>query len=255
MAYLKRQLTFLGKTQLTMKKDDNDDKKNVSRRHRSLRISHARTDFTKAADVMALNNPKAKKNRAVGNNGESLIGKCLVYIGSSSSNVYDHAVIYINECTAEMVRGIMINKLLFGTAAIECRTKPDTNDPILKNVYEDLYQGGPENPAHGYVLFPKEDVTAEDAFADVHGDIAVSTSFGVLQDILDGEGPKKKIIAMGHCEWHRGELEWEIFNNQWLIIPSSIDIMFDTALENRWQKAIDSTGFNEMLAITQVGLA
>ena len=150
----------------------------------------------------------------------------------------------------------MINKLLFGTAAIECRGKPDAHDVALKNVYEDLYQGGPENPAHGYVLFPKDDTTERDPFADVHGDIAVSTSFGVLQDILDGEGPKKKIIAMGHCEWHRGELEWEIFNNQWLIIPSSIEIMFDTALENRWQRAKESTGIDEMLAITtRVGLA
>ena len=238
-----------------MKKNDNDDEISVSKRRRRSLLSDSRTDFTTAADVMTLHNSKAKKGRNISKNGDSLVGKCLVYIGQGSDNVYDHAVIYVSECTAELVRGIIINKLLFGTAAIECRSKPDTNDPVLKNVYEDLYQGGPENPAHGYVIFPKEDMTEKDPFADVHGDIAVSTSFGVLQDILDGEGPKKKIIAMGHCEWHRGELEWEIFNNQWLIIPSSIDIMFDTALENRWQKAKDSTGFDEMLSISQVGLA
>jgi len=238
-----------------MKKNDNDDDKTVLKRRKSLLLNQSRADFTTAADLLARNNPQEKKNGLVMKKGESLIGKCLVYIGQEVNSVYDHAVIYVNECTAELVRGIMVNKLLFGTAAIECRSKPDTNDPVLKNVYEDLYQGGPENPAHGYVLFPKDDMTEKDPFADVHGDIAVSTSFGVLQDILDGEGPKKKIIAMGHCEWHRGELEWEIFNNQWLIIPSSIDIMFDTALENRWQKAKESTGFNEMLSISQVGLA
>lgn len=238
-----------------MKKNDNDDDYIGSKRRKRSLLSPSRADFTTSADVLARNNSKAKMNQTSVNSGDSLVGKCLVYIGQENNAVYDHAVIYISECTAEMVRGIMINKLLFGTAAIECKSKPDTNDPVLKNVYEDLYQGGPENPAHGYVLFPKDDVTEKDPFADVHGDIAVSTSFGVLQDILDGEGPKKKIIAMGHCEWHRGELEWEIFNNQWLIIPSSIDIMFDTALENRWQKAKESTGYDEMLSISQVGLA
>lgn len=183
----------------------------------------------------------------------SLVGKCLVYIGNDGNELYDKSVIYITECTADIVRGIMINKLLFGTATLECKTKE--SDKVLRQVYEDLYQGGPENPAHGYVLFPKNEVTDKDPFAEIHDNIAVSTSFGVLQDILDGEGPSKKIIAMGHCVWHRGELEWEIFNNQWLIVPSDEAMMFDTALENRWQKAYEMSGVQLGTLIGQIGLA
>lgn len=186
---------------------------------------------------------------------ESLKGKFLVHLGQSKNEIYNQSVIYVTECSKEHVRGIMINKLLFGTATIECKSKENAKDGILRNVYEELYQGGPENPAHGYVLFPKEDISEGDPFAEVLGDIAVSTSFGVLQEILDGEGPSKKIIAMGHCEWHRGELEWEIFNNQWLIIPSSTEIMFDTAFEERWARAKALSGFDERLAISHVGLA
>lgn len=184
---------------------------------------------------------------------ESLVGKCLVHIGETTNELYNKAVIYITESTPEMVRGIMINKLLFGTATIECRSQE--SDSIVRNVYEDLYQGGPENPAHGYVLFPKDEATPDDPFAEVQGDIAVSTSFGVLQEILDGVGPEKRIIAMGHCLWHRGELEWEIFNNQWLIVPGNVELMFDTALADRWEKAKNVSGYNEVLAISQVGLA
>ena len=106
-----------------------------------------------------------------------------------------------------------------------------------KNIYEDLYQGGPENPAHGFVLFPKDDYISSDPSAKVTGDIAVSSSFGVLQEILDGVGPDKKIIAMGHCKWEPGQLEWEIFNNKWLIIKSDINLIFDTNYDQRWEKA------------------
>jgi len=96
-------------------------------------------------------NKKRRKSRKV--TKESLVGKCLVHIGESANELYNKAVIYITESTPDMVRGIMINKLLFGTATIECHSKE--SDSVVRNVYEDLYQGGPENPAHGYVLFPK----------------------------------------------------------------------------------------------------
>ncbi len=184
---------------------------------------------------------------------KSLVGKCLVHIGETNNELYRKSVIYITECSKEMVRGIMINKLLLGTATLECKNKQ--NETVLKNVYEDLYQGGPVNPAHGFVLFPTEEDTADDPFADILGDISVSTSFGVLQEILDGEGPSKKIIAMGHCVWHRGELEWEIFNNQWLIVPSSPKLMFDTKFEDRWEYAKRESGILGGAFISHIGLA
>ena len=206
-------------------------------------------------DAVQLPQKRMKKKIENGNlcKQNSLIGKCLVYIGNDGNDLYDKSVIYITECTEDIVRGIMINKLLFGTATLECKTRE--SDKVIRQVYEDLYQGGPENPAHGYVLFPKNEVTNNDPFAEIHDNIAVSTSFGVLQDILDGEGPSKKIIAMGHCVWHRGELEWEIFNNQWLIVPGDEAMMFDTALENRWQKAYEMSGVHLGTFIGQIGLA
>jgi len=234
----------MGKTQFTMKKDfytDNTVNDTPLKSNSSLkkaRRGKAKNIKTKRSGIKA--------------SDETLVGKCLVYIGDSRNEIYNKSVIYITESDKDNVRGIMINKLLLGTAALECHTKE--KNQVIRDVYEDLYQGGPESPAHGYVLFPKGERSSDDPFAVVHGDIAISTSFGILQDILDGEGPKKKIIAMGHCEWHKGELEWEIYNNQWLIIPSNIDLIFDTAYEDRWGKAQVMSG-RDMRAIAQVGLA
>ena len=192
-----------------------------------------------------------QKNQNLAN---SLIGKCLVYIGNDESSMFHKSVVYVTDCKNDIIQGIMINKLLFGTAAIECKDRDDKNG-ALQQVYEDLYQGGPENPAHGFVLFPKDEISEADPFAEVHGDIAISTSFGILQEILDGIGPSRKIIAMGHCLWHRGELEWEIFNNQWLIVPSDLHIIFDTAFQDRWDKARAASGVKMETFIPQIGLA
>ncbi|MBR5598408.1 MAG: YqgE/AlgH family protein, partial [Alphaproteobacteria bacterium] len=55
-------------------------------------------------------------------NNSSLMGKLLVYIGQDSDDIYDNSVIYITENTSEGSKGIMINKLLFATAALECKS-------------------------------------------------------------------------------------------------------------------------------------
>ena len=164
-------------------------------------------------------------------------------------------MIYITDCSPERVKGIMINKLLFGTAVVECHSREGGVEKEARGVYEDLYQGGPVNPANGFVLFPSKGSFYSDPHAEVHGDIAISSSFGVLQDILDGEGPEKKIIAMGHCVWNRGELEWEIFNNRWLIVDGDTKLIFDTKFEDRWEQAKLASGLNLGGYIPHIGLA
>lgn len=195
-----------------------------------------------------------RKTRQKEYDENSLVGKCLVYIGQDGNEEYNQSVIYITESSPERVKGIMINKLLFGTAVVECHSK-EGNTHETRSVYEDLYQGGPVNPANGFVLFPSHGNKYRDPYAQIQGEIAISSSFGILQDILDGEGPEKKIIAMGHCVWKRGELEWEIFNNRWLIVPADTKLMFDTKFEDRWEQAKLASGLNLGSYIPHIGLA
>lgn len=217
---------------------------------------------TNTPRLSARSNNAGTQNRFAAKSGgqrvaddSTLTGKCLVYIGSGKNDLYKESVIYITDSSPESVKGIMINKLLFGSAVVECRNHEDGGEKDVRGVYEDLYQGGPVNPANGFVLFPSDGYFYSDPHARVQGEIAISSSFGVLQDILDGEGPDKKIIAMGHCVWKRGELEWEIFNNEWLIVPGDPKLIFDTRFEDRWEQAKKASGINLGGYIPHIGLA
>ena len=68
----------------------------------------------------------------------TLAGKCLVYIGSGKNDLYKESVIYITDSSPESVKGIMINKLLFGSAVVECRNHEDGGEKDVRGVYEDL---------------------------------------------------------------------------------------------------------------------
>ena len=286
----KKQQTFLRKTHITMKDrkrrfeileelDDFDESfmfeewgqrpapKSKSRRKAPAAENRRRGSFggQRTADgsrLSARSNNAGTQNRFAAKSGgqrvaedSTLTGKCLVYIGSGKNDLYKESVIYITDSSPESVKGIMINKLLFGSAVVECRNHEDGGEKDVRGVYEDLYQGGPVNPANGFVLFPSDGYFYSDPHARVQGEIAISSSFGVLQDILDGEGPDKKIIAMGHCVWKRGELEWEIFNNEWLIVPGDPKLIFDTRFEDRWEQAKKASGINLGGYIPHIGLA
>lgn len=286
----KKQQTFLRKTHITMKDrkrrfeileelDDFDESfmfeewgqrpapKSKSRRKAPAAENRRRGSFggQRTADgsrLSARSNNAGTQNRFAAKSGgqrvaddSTLTGKCLVYIGSGKNDLYKESVIYITDSSPESVKGIMINKLLFGSAVVECRNNEDSGEKDVRGVYEDLYQGGPVNPANGFVLFPSDGYFYSDPHARVQGEIAISSSFGVLQDILDGEGPDKKIIAMGHCVWKRGELEWEIFNNEWLIVPGDPKLIFDTRFEDRWEQAKKASGINLGGYIPHIGLA
>ncbi len=286
----KKQQTFLRKTHITMKDrkrrfeileelDDFDESfmfeewgqrpapKSKSHRKAPAAENRRRGSFggQRTADgsrLSARSNNAGTQNRFAAKSGgqrvaddSTLTGKCLVYIGSGKNDLYKESVIYITDSSPESVKGIMINKLLFGSAVVECRNHEDGGEKDVRGVYEDLYQGGPVNPANGFVLFPSDGYFYSDPHARVQGEIAISSSFGVLQDILDGEGPDKKIIAMGHCVWKRGELEWEIFNNEWLIVPGDPKLIFDTRFEDRWEQAKKASGINLGGYIPHIGLA
>ena len=65
-------------------------------------------------------------------NSKSLVGKCLVYIGNDDSDIYDKSVVYITESSNSGTKGIIINKLLFGTASIECKKNKNKDEKEYK---------------------------------------------------------------------------------------------------------------------------
>ena len=60
---------------------------------------------------------------------------------------------------------------------------------------------------------------------------------------------------MGHCKWESGELEWEIFNNKWLVIQTDLSLMFDTKFDDKWEKAKDLSLIDMRSYMRQSGTA
>ena len=60
---------------------------------------------------------------------------------------------------------------------------------------------------------------------------------------------------MGYSGWDSGQLEKEVGNGDWMILPSSEKLIFSVSDENKWEIAISNLDVNIQDFSGQSGLA
>ena len=105
-----------------------------------------------------------------------------------------------------------------------------------------VLEGGPVNPDRGFVIHTP--VEGFDSSIKINDDIMVTTSRDVLFAIAAGKGPPQFQVALGYAGWGDGQLEMEMRQNAWLSVPADKGILFDSALKNRWEKAVGKLGID-----------
>lgn len=94
-----------------------------------------------------------------------------------------------------------------------------------------ILTGGPVERNKGFILH--EAGTEWDYTLAVNDDISLSMSRDILQEIADGGGPSRYLVALGCAGWDAGQLEQEISDNVWLTVPVDTDLLFSTDYDNK----------------------
>ena len=113
--------------------------------------------------------------------------------------------------------------------------------------------GGPVESGRGFVLHSSE--YAVDSALDVAGKFRLTGTVDVLRDIAKGEGPQKRIVALGYTGWGAGQLEQEIQANGWLACDSVPEIVFGESDDDKWVAALSEMGISPELLSAEGGTA
>ena len=105
-----------------------------------------------------------------------------------------------------------------------------------------VLDGGPVNPDRGFVLHSP--VEGYDSSVKINDDIMVTTSRDIIAAIAAGKGPQQFQVALGYAGWGDGQLESEMRQNAWLSVPADKGILFDSALNRRWEQAVGILGID-----------
>jgi len=109
-----------------------------------------------------------------------------------------------------------------------------------------VFVGGPVAPDSGWILFDPTHTTPQ-VVADavvVSDQLAVSASRSLLESIANGDGPDRRLLALGYAGWAAGQLDGEFQRGVWIPVDLDDEIVFDTPPADRWQAALTSAGID-----------
>jgi len=154
---------------------------------------------------------------------ENFSNNFLLSMPHLKDSIFNESLIYICNHNSSGAMGIIINKLISGKNInnILKETKLEQLKPQLK-----IYFGGPVDIDAGMFLHDQKYKT--EGTIKISKSISLSSNIKIINDIKNGNGPTKFKFALGYAGWDSGQLEKEIENGDWLLIPSNDDLIFNT---------------------------
>ncbi|HYF40955.1 MAG TPA: YqgE/AlgH family protein [Ramlibacter sp.] len=171
------------------------------------------------------------------------------------------SVVYLCEHSSRGALGLVINK----PSDINLKHLFDKVDlPLARDdlVAAPVFDGGPVQTERGFVLheavFTGEATPEEPVYAStmtIPGGLEMTTSKDVLEALATGAGPRKVLVSLGYSAWGEGQLESELAENSWLTVSADTAIIFDTPVEQRYDKALSLLGLQSWMLSPDAGHA
>ena len=181
----------------------------------------------------------------------------LIAMPGLEDEAFAKSVIYMCEHSERGALGLVINK---------------PSDIKLKKLFEKVelsldridlsdapvFQGGPVQTERGFVLHESMMPGLESVYAStmsIPGGLEMTTSKDVLEALSTGAGPRKVFVSLGYSAWGEGQLESEISDNSWLTVAADIDVIFDTPVAERYDRAMGLLGLQSWMLSPDAGHA
>ena len=209
----------------------------------------------------------------------------LIAMPGLEDSTFAKSVVYLCEHSERGALGLVINKpsdlsmpALFEKVELPLKRQDLIDVPVLK--------GGPVHTERGFVLHEPmcvptppsatsgddaqderdalaavsapEHTTAESVYAStmtIPGGLEMTTSKDVLEALSTGAGPKRVLISLGYSAWGEGQLESELAENSWLTVSADPAIIFDTPIDQRYERAMALLGLQSWMLSSEAGHA
>ncbi len=186
----------------------------------------------------------------------NLTNQFLIAMPGTGGDTFNGAVIYLCEHTEKGALGLVINKPI---------------DIKLKSLFEKVelaldridladapvYFGGPVQTERGFVLHEQslEEADRFNSSLKIPGGLQMTTSKDVLEALSNGCGPTKILVTLGYSGWGAGQLEEEMGRNSWINVEAEPEIIFNTPVAQRYDKALSLLGIDAAMLSADAGHA
>ncbi|MEP7241658.1 MAG: YqgE/AlgH family protein [Devosia sp.] len=177
----------------------------------------------------------------------TLRGQFLVAMPDMGDPRFQDTVIYVVGHTDDGAMGLVINQPIEEMRFADILEELDLGekDEIIRlpSTVRDreVLRGGPVQRGRGFVLHSPDYFREGNSYV-VNDDICLTATLDVLKAMAFQGEPAEAVFALGYCGWAPGQLENEIALNGWLTVPFSRNLLFGTALQERYDMALAQLG-------------
>ncbi|EGA65250.1 YqgE/AlgH family protein [Vibrio brasiliensis] len=186
----------------------------------------------------------------------NLTNHFLVAMPGMKDPYFQRSVIYVCEHNEEGAMGLMINApidITIGKMLEKVDVEPIHPKLLTDSLEKPVLNGGPVSEDRGFILHqPKDEYESSIKMTDR---ISVTTSRDILGVLGTEAEPNHYLVALGYSGWEPGQLEIELSENSWLTVEADPNVMFDTPINERWQKAVQMLGIDVSQLSSDIGHA
>lgn len=189
-----------------------------------------------------------------------LDGQLLIAMPSMSDSRFNRAVIYVCAHSSDGAMGIVINQrapnITFSKLLEQLNiTMPPVSEQIALPVDKmTVHTGGPVETGRGFVLHTADYYAAESTLP-IDENVSLTATIDILKAIASGSGPMRALLALGYAGWAPGQLENEIHANGWLTCHADAEIIFETEISNKYDRAMAKLGVHPSFLVAESGHA
>ena len=182
----------------------------------------------------------------------SLAGQLLVAMPQMADPRFARSVVYLCAHSVDGAMGLVVNRLI---DSLSFQSLLEQIGVEQAGAAGDLpiHFGGPVESSRGFVLHSTDYV--QDSTLLIEDEIALTATIDVLKAIARGEGPHRRVLALGYAGWAAGQLDAEIQANGWLLVPADVELVFGLDNDTKWERAMAKIGIDLTLLSSEAGHA
>lgn len=183
----------------------------------------------------------------------SLVGRLLVAMPGIGDPRFEHAVILVCVHEPGHAMGLRLDRPAPQTDLKAVLSKLEIPAPDSA-AGRPVLVGGPVDKERGFVLHTDDWMSEASSVSFVDG-LAMTGTKEALLAMTDVAGPRRSTLLLGYAGWGEGQLEDELGENVWLTADADLDVIFDSAHETKWSRALAGLGVDAGMLSGQAGRA
>ncbi len=166
---------------------------------------------------------------------DKLTNHFLIAMPALDGSIFERAVTYICKHNQQGAMGLIINQpLMLDIHEVLGELNIKIDNPYIRDLA--LASGGPIQNQAGFVLH-RDGKKWKNTFHPAN-EISITTSSDILEALAKQTQHVDALMTLGYAGWSAGQLEAEVVENNWLICPADLSIIFEVPLKERWQTAL-----------------